>query len=535
MRAVTRGGMLLAGLLLAAPLALGQSADDGAAVTGAEPPAAATTGGRFPNDPHYAAEGSWGQDFADQWALRQLRVYAEAAQAVAAPTAAEPVVVAVIDTGVDYRHEDLAVDRLWRNPQETRNGRDDDGNGYRDDLIGWNFVDGNNNPWDQSGHGTHIAGVIAACTHNGLGIAGINGEARIMALKVADFAGQASSADVAAAIRYAVDNGARLINLSLGGELVTQLEREAAAYARDAGVLIVVSAGNKGLAADRFGYPALPGVLVVGASGLDDERAGFSNFGAAVDVLAPGVDVLSLRAADTDFIGLTEPLDYEPGAAVVGERGTYYRASGTSFAAATVSGLASRLLWLRPELGAEDLVHVLTQSAVDVDVPGVDQRSGFGRVDLVRALGADPGRYAVARLAGAELELKDQQLWIHVTGTADGADFAGARLEVRADPAAEPPPAEDDDRRKKDQRKSSKRAQEDDSADGWQPAGKPLTAAVTDGRLASVAVDELVRLTGGATHWELRLTVDSGDDVRAGHMRLALPPPPAPDVAATEQ
>jgi len=244
-------------------------------------------------------------------------------------------------------------------------------------------------------------------------------------------------------------------------------------------------------------------------------------------VEATNLPWLSLRAEDTDFIGLSEPLDYEPAAAVVGERGTYYRASGTSFAAAAVSGLASRLAWLRPDLDGEGLRRVLTQSAVDVDVPGVDQRAGFGRVDLVRALAADPGRYAVARLAGAELELKDEQLWIHVTGTAEGAAFSGARLEVRADPDAEVPPPADDGRRK-DRRKGSR----DDPA-GWQPAAAPLTAPVREGRLASVAVDELVRLTGGATHWELRLTVDSGDDRREGHMRLALPPPP--DLAATEQ
>ena len=106
-------------------------------------------------------------------------------------------------------------------------------------------------------------------------------------------------------------------------------------------MLLVVAAGNKGLDAGRFGYAGLPGALIVGASDLEDGRAGFSNFGADVDLLAPGVDVLSLRARDTDFIGLSGAPDYPAGGATVGEDAGYYRASGTSFAAALVSGLFS--------------------------------------------------------------------------------------------------------------------------------------------------------------------------------------------------
>ena len=140
-----------------------------------------------------------------------------------------------------------------------------------------------------------------------------------MPLKVANFVGQARSSNVAAAIYYAVDHGAAIINLSLGSELITDLEREAAEYARAAGVLLVVSAGNRGLPTDKHGYAGLPGALVVGALAPDGFRAGFSNFGQGLAFLAPGVDILSLRAADTDFIALSEPLDYEPEAAVVGE------------------------------------------------------------------------------------------------------------------------------------------------------------------------------------------------------------------------
>ena len=206
-----------------------------------------------PNDPHYQASGSWGQEFDDQWALKSQRVYADIAPA----DPENKIIVAVIDTGLDYTHEDLAAEKIWRNPAETKNGRDDDGNGYVDDLIGWNFVDHSNNPWDLSGHGTHIAGVIAACTNNGIGIAGVSSSATIMPLKVANFVGQAQSANVAAAIYYAVDHGARIINLSLGSELVTDLERRAAEYARERDVLIVVSAGNRGVSAGQRGISLL--------------------------------------------------------------------------------------------------------------------------------------------------------------------------------------------------------------------------------------------------------------------------------------
>ena len=159
------------------------------------------TASAAPDDPYATSTETWQQPYPDQWALQSQRIYAD----IAPQRVGDPIVVAVIDTGVDYTHEDLAAEKFWWNPNEERNGRDDDGNGFVDDVIGWNFVDDNNNPWDLSGHGTHIAGVIAACTNNGVGIAAVNADALIMPLKVANFAGQARSSNVAAAIYYAVD------------------------------------------------------------------------------------------------------------------------------------------------------------------------------------------------------------------------------------------------------------------------------------------------------------------------------------------
>ena len=526
----------------------------------------------YPDDPFYHTKGSWEQDFADQWALRDLRVYSDVArsfehdryisrqveepmpstdqvdqpalpgpvlvdtpdgpalvffdppateQAAGADTVKTeaPVIVAVIDTGVDYLHADFGADHLWRNPKEKRDGRDDDGNGFVDDLIGWNFVDDSNNPWDHSGHGTHIIGIITACTDNGLGISAINPDAVVMPLKVGNFIGQARSSAVAGAIYYAVDNGARIINLSLGGEVVTQAERLAAQYAADNDVLIVVSAGNKGFKASSFGYPSLPDVLVVGASNLSGERAGFSNFGTEVRLLAPGVDVLSLRARDTDFIALSDPPDYPEGAAIVGDDADYYRASGTSFAAAIVSGVASRLMTLRPELTTEQVRRMLVQNATDVGVPGVDQRSGYGRVDLVKALGADPDVFIEAQISKVDLQLIDEQVLLKIIGTADADAFASARTEVIPRGEAQPDAGES----------------LQDSEIGWQLLGSALTEPVTDGQLAEVNLETLIQMTDGARSWQVRVVVaHANGEFRESRMALELPEPPQYGRASSE-
>ncbi len=491
-----------------------------------------------PNDPYFGSTGSWEQEFDDQWALKNLRVYTDIAR-TAQPNQddAQPVIVAVIDTGMDYLHNDFAAEQLWRNPQEKRNGRDDDDNGFIDDLIGWNFVDGNNNPWDRSGHGTHISGIIAACTDNGLGITAVNADAVIMPLKVANFIGQARSSAVAAAIYYAVDNGARVINLSLGGELITELERTAARYAADNSVLIVVSAGNRGLSAAYLGYASLPDVLVVGASDLNGERAGFSNFGSPVALLAPGVEVLSLRARDSDFIALSNPPDYPPGSAIVGDEEEYYRASGTSFSAAFVSGVASRLFTLRPELSASQAHRMLMQSAVDIGASGVDQTSGYGRVDFVRALAASPDTFVDARLLGVDLELSEQKILLNVQGTATADQFTSAELTVRAT-AGSVPVIEPEARSRKSRKRQKKQPVADKpSPYDWQPLVAALTTPVEQGVLGTVDMDSLVTMTGGSTSWELRLLVSSNDgSTRESRMSMALPvPPPLTDTAPDEE
>ncbi|MCR9276705.1 MAG: S8 family serine peptidase [Pseudomonadaceae bacterium] len=363
------------------------------------------------SDPYFASAGSWQQKSLDQWAARA--VLAEEPVPLAG---SQSVLIALIDTGVDYTHDDFPRGSLWRNEAESVNGRDDDGNGYVDDVIGWDFVGDTNNPMDQSGHGTHLAGIIAACTDNGVGIAGVAPGVRLLPLKAASFAGSARADAVAAAIRYAVAASVDIINLSLARDAATAIEAEAIDEAVRAGVLVIASAGNDARRAAPSGYAGLPGVLAVAASDSSGERAGFSAANVEVDLIAPGVDVLSLRATGTDFINLTGRTNYEAGSAVVGEG--YYRASGTSFATAMVTGVAARVAAARSELDGAGLSAVLMASARDVAADGIDQHSGHGAVSLADALRAAPEDFVDLRLTGTGLAEVDGEIVLELLGRA---------------------------------------------------------------------------------------------------------------------
>ena len=447
----------------------------------------------FPRDPYFHRHGSWGQSEADQWALQALGVYGAGAQPVES-TSVLPVVVAVIDTGLDLTHPDLDPATLWRNPGEVANRADDDGNGFIDDLVGWNFVDDDNIPWDHSGHGTHITGIIAAATDNGVGIASVAPMARIMPLKVGNFAGNASSPAIAAAIHYAVDHGARIINLSLGGKLVSNAEREAIAYAVNHQVLIVTAAGNQAANVDGYGYGRLPGVLTAAASGPDGKRAPFSNYGTHVSLVAPGVDILSLRARATDFILQTGSDGVVPQDAVVDDH--YYRASGTSFAAGVVTGIAARLLALRPRLDARTLKRVLIQSATDMAAPGFDQATGYGLVNFTAALTQDPDSYVLARLDRISMSYRDQAAWLDVYGVAEANPPSATSISAIA-------------------------------ADGSAvELASDLSADADTGLLAAINFEALLK--SGPRPWLLRLTVQGGSgNTRSADMSVT-PPPTAP-------
>jgi subtilisin family serine protease len=375
-------------------------------------------------DPYWTSSGSWGQKQRDQWGLERIGWSPALAREAKAP-----VIVAVIDTGLDYYHKDLASQRVFFNAREILNGRDDDGNGYIDDVLGWNFVDGNGNPWDHAGHGTHVAGIIAAQTGNGEGIAGMHPGVRILPIKVLNFIGQGRSSRVAEAIYYAVGMGARVINLSLGGEL-SQAALRAIDYAAGKGAVVVVAAGNDGKEISKNRAAGLPNVITVGATDEKDQRASFSSFGEAIDVAAPGVDILSLRARRTDVALVAGLAGYQGGSNFVGPQARYYRASGTSFAAPFVSGAAALILSQNPELDPAAIKRMIVHSARDIGVPGVDPDTGFGLLDLKAALAADPRFFLDAGIAEISVQRKDDQVFVRVTGTADADSYGSAWIEL---------------------------------------------------------------------------------------------------------
>ncbi len=216
-----------------------------------------------------------------------------------------PVTVAVIDTGVALAHPELAP-VLWRNPGEIpANGIDDDGNGSIDDVHGWDFFDGDADPSDENGHGTLVASQIAAPADNGVGIAGVAPTARVMALRILDdfgFSRPASALDLIRATTYAAENGARIVNLSLGGGAFSQAERDQFVWLDTLGVLAAIAAGNGGR--DGLGddndvtpvYPAsydVPNIVSVAALDRSGGLTSFSNFGMdTVDLAAPGIDIV---------------------------------------------------------------------------------------------------------------------------------------------------------------------------------------------------------------------------------------------------
>ena len=263
----------------------------------------------------------------------------------------DEVVVAVVDSGVDFTHADLD-DNIWLNEDEIPdNGIDDDGNGYIDDVLGWDFVEQDNTPMDRNGHGTHVAGTIAA-ERNDEGITGVAYGAKIMPIKVLGENGFGLGASIADGIRYAVDNGADVINLSLGGDRPNGIIQAAIRYATDQGAIVVMAAGNEG--AERPGYPAGFATdygFSVGAVDRFGNSAPFSNRAGQDSsihhVMAPGVAIEST---------------------IPGDR--YDSFSGTSMATPHVAGVIALMLSANPDLTPEQVRQIIIDTTTDLGTIG---------------------------------------------------------------------------------------------------------------------------------------------------------------------
>ncbi|GEM_PF-1076757 len=287
-----------------------------------------------PDDPLYE----------EQWGLQNIN--APSAWATLGDTSdLDEVVVAVIDTGLDIEHEDLK-DRV---------------------VAGYDFIDMDEDPSPgpyNEEHASHVAGIIAASTDNGIGVAGTAGTApvKIMPLRVLE-AGYGDDFTIAQAINYAADNGAKVINMSLGGYGDSPVLTEACNYAFSKNVVVVAAAGNSSMDAENFSPASIPGVITVAATDIENSLAYFSNYGSTVEISAPGVNVLS-----------TLP-------------GNIYEAyDGTSMATPFVAAACALLISKNPSLSIIEVEQYLTDSALDLGDDGKDEKFGYGLLDLNKAL-----------------------------------------------------------------------------------------------------------------------------------------------------
>lgn len=309
-----------------------------------------------PNDPYYKSTGAWGQTYPDMWGLPKI----QASSAWDITTGSDSVIVAVTDTGVDYNLPEIKDNIL----------RDDSGN-----IVGYDFANDDTDPMDDHGHGTHVSGTIAAVTNNALGIAGVAWKTKIIPVKVFSAGGSGYASDIAPGIIWGVDHGGRISNNSWGGSGANQTITDAVQYAYTKGELFVAAAGNANLGTSLFHPANLEQALTISAFDWTDNKASFSNYGTKMDVAAPGVNILSLKATTSPMCTAEHTV------------GTNYcYVSGTSMASPHVSGLAALILAKNPSWTNEQVRQAIRKGADDVDQAGLDINSGFGRINAYRAL-----------------------------------------------------------------------------------------------------------------------------------------------------
>ncbi|HEX7675664.1 MAG TPA: S8 family peptidase [Bdellovibrio sp.] len=360
------------------------------------------------------------------WGLKK----SDAARAWSITKGSKDIVVAIIDTGIDENHEDLH-DNLWMNPGETgkdaqgrdksNNGVDDDGNGFIDDVHGWNFVSNNNKLDDNHGHGTHIAGIIGAEAGNGKGIIGISPEVSLMVLKYYDpkVPGADNLKNTVASIKYAVKMGAKIINYSGGGVEFSQEEHDAIQEAEKKGILFVAAAGNERSNSDQHHYyPAdykLKNIISVTAIDPSTQVLSSSNYGVdTVDIAAPGQNILSCL----------------PGNA-------YGYMTGTSQATAFVTGAAALVMAHKQSFQAEDVKKYILSTG-DAQTQLASKTRTSRQLNLYKALTILDQGISATGVAAANSQNIDKKMWTSDGGKNNAADpnDKNSQAEDGLDPAA---------------------------------------------------------------------------------------------------
>ena len=402
-----------------------------------------------PNDPLYSIQwplNNIGQDYPSvgryNTSSGSIDSDIDAPEAWDIETGNSDIVIAIVDTGVDYTHPDLA-ENMWINKYEDinnndkfdnwpswmkKNGlygdidkKDNDGNGFIDDIIGWDFshylnykemlTKGKNDPMDVFGHGTHCAGIVAAVTDNNKGIAGVCWNSKIMAIKVSK-GNSLNLMGAIAGIKYAVDNGANIISMSWGGPGVSTIDKilkEFLDYAYMNNVTLVAAAGNLPIDIGVWNFiPACyDNVIAVAATNSKDELASFSSYGLPVDVAAPGVDILSLRAKNTDMYGDGKHIADD----------NYYLASGTSMACPHVSGVAALILSKKQDLTPMEVKTIICSSA---DKMNSSNYAGIGRINAHKAL---QKVYSVIVDINSSLKVEEITGLVKINGSVIGEGF----------------------------------------------------------------------------------------------------------------
>ena len=376
-----------------------------------------------PNDPYFLdsypnntddRSSNWNPPFDYQWDLKDIRM-PEAWDVTQNLLKGKMIKIAVIDSGVDYTHDELGGCTLT----QVNNGS------CSSILPGYNFIDHNSDPMDKAGHGTFVVGIITAKTNNGLGMASIGRELKIVPVKVFNTHGNSTLDMVASAIIYSADQGVNIINMSWGTNAPIRdvpLLREALDYAYAKGVILVAAAGNSGTNLSGFWPATYDKVISVGAVNYKNKLASFSNYGPEMDLVAPGQDIFSLRAAGTDIYcsGLVGCDSHHVIAS------NYYYASGTSFSAPEVVAAVALLIAKNPRLNQKLIRQMLKAGARDLGAPGYDEKYGAGLLDVNKSLLFSEGKLPPLAILSSprQFTVVSTGKRLIVKGTAKGNKFS---------------------------------------------------------------------------------------------------------------